>query len=124
MKATFAAVTVVEIRCRLYTENQMIDQVGAAAAWEWHMLNPLAILTWQKTVLGNEFTSGPRAAERAKEMTIALRSRMDTKILGTRFFCTSAPLRRASVRERAFSDCEARWERAKRFLIVASIRTY
>ena len=48
---------------------------------------------------------------------------MGAIILGTCFFCISASVRRASVREEAFLDREARCEGAKRFFIVKSIST-
>ena len=80
------------------------------------MLNSLAILAWLKAVLGNESAAGPRApfAEKANGMKGALRSWMDAMILGTRFFCISASLRKASVRERAFSDRDVRYEGVER----------
>ena len=45
-------------------------------------------------------------------MKTVLRSWMDAMILGIRFFCISASLRRASVRAGAFPDHEARYEGA------------
>ena len=45
MKTTFVAVISAAICYRQYVDNQVADQVEAVAAWEWRMLNPLAILT-------------------------------------------------------------------------------
>ena len=52
----------------------------------------------------------PRApfTDRARGMEIALRSRMDVMILGTRFFRIPAVFRGAPVQEGAPSDLEAR----------------
>ena len=54
--------------CRQKVEYQVADEVVAAAAWEWRMLNSLAILTWPMAILRNGVSAGPRApfAERAK----------------------------------------------------------
>ena len=60
MKAAFVAVTAAVIRCRQYFEDQVVGHVGADAAWEWRMLNSLAILTWLKTFLRNALAAGPR----------------------------------------------------------------
>ena len=77
-----------------------------------------------RAILTNGFTAGPRAPfiGRAKRIEVALRSRMEAAVLGTRLF-VSASLRRASVRERAFSDREARCEGASGFLIAAPVST-
>ena len=101
MNTEIVAVTAAAIRCRQYVENQVVDQVDAVAAWEWRMLNSLAILTWLKAALKGKLAAGPGApfADKAKGMKMALRSRMGAMMLGTRFFCISASLRRASVRE-------------------------
>ena len=101
MKAAFVAVTAAAIRCRQYVENQVASHVGAAAAWEWRMLNPLVILRWLKTALGNELAAGLGApfAGRATGMKKALRSGTDAMILGKCLFCISASLRRAMVRD-------------------------
>ena len=92
MKKAFVAVTAAAIRCRQYLENQVVDHVDVAAAWEWRMLNSLAILTWLKTFLRNVIAAWPRApfADRANGMKSALRSWMDAMVFGTRFFCILA----------------------------------
>ena len=96
-------------------ENQVVGHAGAVAAWEWRMLNSLAILVWLRIFLRNALAAGPCAPlDRANAMKRKLRSWMDFAICGTRLFCISVSLRRASVREWAFSDLEARYERAKR----------
>jgi len=64
MKTAFVAVTVAAIRCRQYVENQVVDHVDAVVAWEWRMLNSLAILTWLKTFLINQ-PQTQRGCERA-----------------------------------------------------------
>ena len=64
MKTVFVAVTVATIRCRQYVENQEVDHVDAVVAWEWRMLNSLAILTWLKTFLINQ-PQTQRGCERA-----------------------------------------------------------
>ena len=46
MKTAFVAVTVAAIHCRQYVKNQVVDHEDAAVAWEWRILNSLAILTW------------------------------------------------------------------------------
>ena len=96
MKAALVAVAATAIRCRQYVENQVVGHVGAAAAWEWRILNSLAILAYLEIFLGNALAAGQRApfADKANGMKTALRSWM---VLGTRFFCISASLRRASV---------------------------
>ena len=103
--------TAAAICCCQYVENQVVDQMDAIAAWEWRMLNSLAIFTWLMAILGNELAAGPGApfAERTNGIKMALRSRMDAVMLGSRFFCISASLRRVPVREGALSDCEAKW---------------
>ena len=44
MKTAFVALTAAVIRCRQYAKNQVVGYLDAAAAWEWRMLNSLAIL--------------------------------------------------------------------------------
>ena len=61
MKTTFVAVTAAAIRRRQYVESQVVGHVDAVAAWEWRMLNSLAILAWPKTSLRNALAAGPRA---------------------------------------------------------------
>ena len=104
MKTAFVAVTAAAIRCRQYMENQVVGIVGAASAWEWRVLNSLAVLAWLKAVFRNGLAAGPGApfAERAWYEE------------GTRFFCILAPFRRASVQENTFSGCEARYVGARR----------
>ena len=76
MKAAFVAVTTAAICCRQYVENQVVDQVGAVATWEWRMLNSLAILAWLNAFMRNALAAGPRApfADRANGMKSALSS--------------------------------------------------
>ena len=59
MKTAFVAVTAAAIRCRQYVENKKVGHVDAAAAWEWRMLNSLAILEWLKTSMRNALADGP-----------------------------------------------------------------
>ena len=89
MKAAFVAMTAAAIRCRQYVEIQVVDHADAAVAWEWRMLNSLAILAWLKAIPRNELAAGPRApfADRTKGMKRALRFRMGAMFLGTRSFC-------------------------------------
>ena len=114
MKTAFVAVTAAAVRCRQYVKNQVVDQDGAVAASELRMLNSLAILEWLKAVFWTNIAAGPKApfADTIKGMKMALRSKTDAMALGTRFFCISAPLRMASVRERALSDSESGHEGA------------
>ena len=58
MKAAFVALTAAAIRCRQYFQNQEVDHVDAVSAWEWRMLNSLAILAWLRAVLRNELVAG------------------------------------------------------------------
>ena len=58
-------------RCdRRRRKNQVVDRVFAVSAWEWRMLNSLAILVWLKAALRNELAAGPGAllAERANDI--------------------------------------------------------
>ena len=61
IKTAFVAVTAAAIHCRKYVENQVVEHADAAAAWEWRMLNSLAILAWLKIFLKNALEAGPRA---------------------------------------------------------------
>ena len=48
MRTVFVVVTAAAIHCRQYEENQVVDHVDAASAWEWRMLNSLAIFTCRR----------------------------------------------------------------------------